>query len=325
MFRRIAALALACCALTGPVSAADYPDHAIKMVVPFAAGGGTDVLARIIAQNLNSKWGQPVVVENQAGASGLLGTRAVMSAPPDGYTLLMASTGSLMTVSASAGGDGPFDVNKYLTPIVVGAAPPYLLVVSPALKVTSTADLVKLAKATPEGLTFGSSGVGAASHLSGLLFANDTGIKMLHVPYKGTGPAVTDLLGGRIDVMFAPGPVVQQFVQTGQLKALGVTDTKRSKFYPDVPTVAEGGVPGYESVGWFGLLAPAKTPPDIVRKINEAIVAAMDTKEFRDGLATLGAEPKPQTPEEFGQYINADVAKWSKVVKDNNVQLPGGK
>jgi tripartite-type tricarboxylate transporter receptor subunit TctC len=325
MLGRIVALALASCAVTLPVSAADYPDHAIKMVVPFAAGGGTDVLARIIAQNLNSKWGQPVVVENQAGASGLLGTRAVMSSPPDGYTLLMASTGSLMTVSASAGGDGPFDVNKYLTPIVVGAAPPYLLVVNPSLKVSSTADLVKLAKATPEGLTFGSSGVGAASHLSGLLFANDTGIKMLHVPYKGTGPAVTDLLGGRIDVMFAPGPVVQQFVQTGQLKALGVTDTRRSKFYPDVPTVAEGGVPGYESVGWFGLLAPARTPPEIVRKINEAIVAAMDTKEFRDGLATLGAEPKPQTPEEFGQYINADVAKWSKVVKDNNVQLPGGK
>jgi tripartite-type tricarboxylate transporter receptor subunit TctC len=185
MLRRIVALALACCAFSLPVSAADYPDHAIKMIVPFAAGGGTDVLARIIAQNLNSKWGQPVVVENQPGASGLLGTRAVMSAPPDGYTLLMASTGSLMTVSASAGGDGPFDVNKYLTPIAVGAAPPYLLVVNPSLKVSSTADLVKLAKATPEGLTFGSSGVGAASHLSGLLFANDTGIKMLHVPYKG--------------------------------------------------------------------------------------------------------------------------------------------
>jgi tripartite-type tricarboxylate transporter receptor subunit TctC len=320
-FRTLAtALALSFAAVSP--SAADYPDHTIKIIVPFAAGGGTDVLARIIAQNLNSKWGQPVVVENQPGASGAIGTRAVMKAQPDGYTLLMASTGALMTVSS---GEDSFDVNQVLAPIVIGAAPPYLLVVNPKLPVQSAADLVRLAKEKPDGLTFGSSGVGAASHLSGLLFATETGIKLLHIPYKGTGPAVTDLLGGRIDLMFAPGPVVQQFVQSGQLKALGATDTKRSKFFPDVPTVAESGVPGYESVGWFGLLAPHGTPPEIVRQINEVIVAAMDTQAFRDHLATLGAEPKPQTPEEFGRYINADVAKWSKLVKDNDVQLPGGK
>lgn len=325
MFIRIALLAsLALFAMGRPASAADYPNHAIKMIVPFAAGGGTDVLARIIAQNLNSKWGQPVVVENQPGASGAIGTRAVMKAQQDGYTLLMASTGALMTVSAGAEGGGPFDVNKVLSPIVVAAAPPYLLVVSPTLPVNSTADLIKLAKEKPEGLTFGSSGVGAASHLSGLLFASATGIKLLHVPYKGTGPAVTDLLGGRIDMMFAPGPVVQQFVASGQLKALGVTDTQRSRFYPDVPPVSDT-VPGYESVGWFGLLAPPNTPPEIVKQLNEVIVAAMQTQEFRDHLATLGAEPKPQTPDEFGRYINADVAKWSKLVKDNDVQLPGGK
>jgi tripartite-type tricarboxylate transporter receptor subunit TctC len=321
---RIAALALSLCAVALPASAADYPNHAIKMIVPFAAGGGTDVLARIIAQNLNSKWGQPVVVENQPGASGAIGTRAAMKAPADGYTLLMASTGALMAVSAGAEGDGPFDVNKYLTPIAVAAAPPYLLVASPTLPVNSTAELIRYAKQKPDGLTFGSSGVGAASHLSGLLFASATGIKMLHIPYKGTGPAVTDLLGGRIDMMFAPGPVVQQLVQSGQLKALGVTDTKRSKFYPEVPPVSET-VPGYESVGWFGLLAPLNTPPEIVKQLNAAIVAAMETQEFRDHLATLGAEPKPQTPEEFGRYINADVVKWSKLVKDNDVQLPGGK
>jgi tripartite-type tricarboxylate transporter receptor subunit TctC len=322
---RIVALALAFFAVAMPVSAAPYPDHAIKLIVPFAAGGGTDVLARIIAQNLNSKWGQPVVVENQPGASGAIGTRAVMKALPDGYTLLMASTGALMAVSTAAAGDGPFDVNKALTPIAIGAAPPYLLVVNPKLPVASTADLIRLAEQKPEGLTYGSSGVGAASHLSGLLFANDTGIKLLHVPYKGTGPAVADLLGGRIDLMFAPGPVVQQFVASGQLKALGVTDTQRSKFYPDVPTVSESGVPGFESVGWFGLLAPPNTPPEIVQQINVAIVAAMNTQEFRDHLATLGAEPKPQTPQQFARYINADVAKWSKLVKDNDLQLPGGK
>jgi tripartite-type tricarboxylate transporter receptor subunit TctC len=324
MLVRLATAVALVCAIALPARGGDYPDHAIRMIVPFAAGGGTDVIARIIAQSLNAKWGQPVVVENQPGASGALGTRAAMNAAPDGYTLLMASTGALMAVSTQAGNDGPFDVNRHLTPIVIGAAPPYLLVASPALPVKTTAELIKYAKEKPEGLTFGSSGVGAASHLSGLLFASDTGIMMLHVPYKGTGPAVTDLLGGRIDIMFAPGPVVAQFVQSGQLKALGVTDTQRSKFYPDVPVVADA-VPGYESVGWFGLLAPPKTPPDIVRKLNEVIVAAMQTPEFRDHLATLGAEPRPQTPEEFGRYINADVAKWSKLVKDNNVQLPGGK
>ena len=324
MMIRIAALVLSLGATALPAAAADYPDHAIKMIVPFAAGGGTDVLARIIAQNLNSKWGQPVVVENQPGASGAIGTRAVMKAPPDGYTLLMASTGALMAVSGSADADGAFDVNKVLAPIVVAAAPPYLLVVSPTLPVASTADLIRLAKEKPDGLTFGSSGVGAASHLSGLLFASATGVKLLHIPYKGTGPAVTDLLGGRIDMMFAPGPVVQQFIQAGKLKALGVTDTQRSRFYPDIPPVSET-VPGYESVGWFGLLAPPNTPPAIVKAINEVIVAAMQSQEFRDHLATLGAEPKPQTPEEFGRYINADVAKWSKLVKDNDVQLPGGK
>src|SRR5207253_3093583 len=203
-----------------------------------------------------------VLAGKTAGESSAKERRAV--AP------LMASTGALMAVSS--GGDGPFDVNTVLAPIAIGAAPPYLLVVNPKLPVNSTADLVRLAKEKPDGLTFGSSGVGAASHLSGLLFATETGIKLLHVPYKGTGPAVTDLLGGRIDLMFAPGPVVQQFVQSGQLRALGVTDTKRSKFYPDVPTVADS-VPGYESVGWFGLLAPRGTPPEIVRQINEAIVA----------------------------------------------------
>src|ERR1700675_4701389 len=170
MFVRIAALALSVCAFAPPAFAADSPDHAIKMIVPFAAGGGTDVLARIITQNLNSKWGQPVVVEDQPGASGGIGTRAVMKAPPDGYTLLMASTGALMAVSGSAEADGPFDVNKVLAPIVVAAAPPYLLVAGPPLPVKTTADLIRLAKERPEGLTFGSSGVGAASHLSGLLF-----------------------------------------------------------------------------------------------------------------------------------------------------------
>src|ERR1700761_1131742 len=198
---RAIVMALSLCVVAPQAFAGDYPDHAIRMIVPFAAGGGTDVLARIIADSLNKKWGQPVIVENQPGASGAIGTRFAMKAAPDGYTLLMASTGALMAVTSSAE-EGPFDVNKYLSPIVIGAAPPYLLVASPKLPVKDTADLIRYAKTKPEGLTFGSSGVGAASHLSGLLFASATGIKLLHVPYKGTEPAVADLLGGRIDIIF---------------------------------------------------------------------------------------------------------------------------
>ena len=317
------AFTLGCAAL--PAQAADFPDRPIKLIVPFAPGGGTDVLARVIAQKLNEKWGQAIVVENQPGASGGIGTRAVVNATPDGYTLLMASTGALMAAASSLGGDGPFDVSKYLAPITVAAAPPYLRVVGPDAPAKSAADIIRISKEKPDSLTYGSSGVGAASHLSGVLFESDAGIKMLHVPYKGTGPGVTDLLGGRIDMMFAPGPVVQSFITSGKLKAIGSTDSRRSQFYPDVPTISESGLPGYESVGWFGLLAPAKTPPQIIKQINEAVVSIMDTKDFRDQLAILGAEPKPQTPEEFGRYINADVAKWAKLVKDNNIQLPGAK
>ena len=230
-----------------------------------------------------------------------------------------------MAAASSLGGDGPFDVNKYLAPITVAAAPPYLLVVGPSVPATSAADIIRLSKEKPESLTYGSSGVGAASHLSGVLFESDAKIRMLHVPYKGTGPGVTDLLGGRIDLMFAPAPVVQSFITSGKLKAIGSTDNRRSQFYPNVPTISESGLPGYESVGWFGLLAPGKTPPAIVRQINEAVVGIMDTKEFREQLAIIAAEPMPQTPEEFGRYINADVAKWTKLVKDNNIQLPGAK
>jgi tripartite-type tricarboxylate transporter receptor subunit TctC len=312
-----ALLAAGCLAMVVPAVAADYPDHAIRLIVPFPAGGATDLLGRLIAQDLRTRWNQSVVVENQGGASGTIGTRTAIRSTPDGYTLVMASTGSLQTLAAENGSD----ITKVLAPVAMAAAPPYLLVVPASLPVKSAADLVRFAKEKPDGLTFGSSGVGAASHLSGVLFGSATGIKMLHVPYKGTAPAVTDLLAGRIDMMFAPGPVVQPFVLSGQLKALGVTDTKPSKFYPGVPPISES-VPGYASVGWFGMLAPAHTPPEVVKKINDAITAAMATDEFKKQLASLGAEAEPQTPDQFSHFINADLAKWAKVMKDNNIELP---
>jgi tripartite-type tricarboxylate transporter receptor subunit TctC len=306
-----------------PATAADYPVRTIKMVVPFAPGGGTDVLGRIIAQRLSEQWGQPVVVENQPGASGGIGTKAFVKAEADGYTLLMASTGALMAASASLAPEGDFDVNKFFAPITVVAAPPYLLVVNPKVEANSVVELIKLGREKPKALSFGSSGVGAASHLSGALFEKEAKIEMLHVPYKGTEPAVTDLLGGRIDMMFSPSTTVQAFVTAGKLKALATTGAKRSKFLPEVPTVAEAGLPGYESTGWFGLLAPAHTPPEIVTKLNKAVVAIMAMPDVIDHMAKLGAEPEPQTPEQFGRYINTDVAKWSKLVKEQNITIPG--
>jgi tripartite-type tricarboxylate transporter receptor subunit TctC len=324
MLKRLPLLLLCLAAApVAPATAADYPSRAIKMVVPFAPGGGTDVLGRIIAQRLAEQWGQPVVVENQPGASGGIGTKAAAKAEPDGYTLLMASTGALMAASAALAPEGHFDVNKFFAPITAVAAPPYLLVINPNVQANTTAELITLAREKPKALSFGSSGIGAASHLSGALFEKDAKIEMLHVPYKGTGPAVTDLLGGRIDMMFSPSTTVQAFVESGKLKALAVTGAKRSKFFPNVPTVAEGGLPGYASVGWFGLLAPAHTPPEIVDKLNKAVVAIMATPDVKDHMAKLGAEPEPQSPEEFARYINADVAKWSALVKEQNITIPG--
>jgi tripartite-type tricarboxylate transporter receptor subunit TctC len=309
--------------LAAPAVAADYPDHPIRMVVPFAPGGGTDVLGRIIAQRLQEQWGQAVVVENQPGASGGIGTKVAARAEPDGYTLLMASTGALMAASASLSPNGEFDVTKYFAPITVVAAPPYLVVINPNVQANSIADLIKLAKSKPGALTFGSSGVGAASHLSGALFEKEAGIDLLHVPYKGTSPAVTDLLGGRIDMMFSPSTTVQAMVEAGKLKALAVTSAKRSKLFPKIPTVAEDGLPGYDSVGWFGLLAPVHTPKEIVDKLNKAVVAIMGEQDVKDRMAALGAEPEPQTPDEFARYINADVAKWAALVKEQHIVIPG--
>ena len=324
MLKRLS-LPLLCLAATplAPAAAADYPNRAIKMVVPFAPGGGTDVLGRIIAQRLSEKWGQPVVVENQPGASGGIGTKAFVKAEPDGYTLLMASTGALMAASAALAPEGHFDVNKFFAPITVVAAPPYLLVINPNVKANSVAELIALEREKPKALSFGSSGIGAASHLSGALFEMDAKIELLHVPYKGTGPAVTDLLGGRIDMMFSPSTTVQAHVAVGKLKALATTGAKRSKFFPNVPTVAEGGLPGYVSVGWFGLLAPAHTPKDIVDKLNKTVVEIMGEKDVIDHMAKLGAEPEPQTPEEFARFIDEDVAKWTRLVKEEHIVIPG--
>ena len=300
-----------------PAMAQEYPAKTVKLIVPFAAGGGTDILARIIAQKLQEKWGQSFVIENQPGASGGTGSRAVMRAPADGYTLLMASTGALMAAAASLGSE-PFDVTAHLSPITLVAAPPYVITVNPKVLAKTPADLIALARnrSAAESLTYGSSGVGAASHLTGELFQKEGKIEMLHVPYSGTGPAVNDLLAGHIEVMFAPPQTVQQLVETGKLNALATTGSVRSPLFPNTPTVAESGAPGFESVGWFGLLAPPRTPAAIITKLNAEIVALLGTPDIKQRLAALGAEPQPQSPKQFSAYINADIAKWTILTRE---------
>ena len=317
MLSRRAVLALPL--LATAAQAQTYPVGQVRIIVPFPPGGATDVLGRVLASGLQTAWGQTVISEYRPGAAGVIGTRQVIAAPPDGATLLMASTGAILSLASSA--PTPFDIVRELSPISLIAAPPYILVVNPNVPARSTAELIAHAKANPGKLSFGSSGAGSASHLSGALFAQMTGIDMLHVPYRGTGPAVTDLLGGRIDAMFSPALVVTPHIAAGTLRVIGVTGAARSVLFPDFATIAETGLPGYQSLGWFGLFAPAGCPRDIIAKISVDVRAVLTTKEARARLAEQGAEPEPNTPEAFTAFINADVAKWLDLARAAGIRL----
>jgi tripartite-type tricarboxylate transporter receptor subunit TctC len=304
-FSTLVALAV----LAAPLARAeDFPSRPVHVLVPFPPGGGTDALARIMGPYLSKVWDQPVIVENKPGASGHIGADYVAGSPADGYMLLMSSTASLT----------PKNVDKFV-PVTLVSASPYVVVVNPKVPASSIAELVAYAKKNPGKLTFGSSGTGAASHLAGELFKSMAGVEMLHVPYKGTGQAVKDLLGGQIDVMFAPGETVMPQVKAGRLRALAVTSARRATAIPDLPTVAEAGVPGYEAIGWFGLLAPAATPKAIVEKVSRDANAVLADPEVRAKMLALGAEPSGDTPEEFVRFIHADQAKWSKLMRERGI------
>jgi tripartite-type tricarboxylate transporter receptor subunit TctC len=299
--------------------AQSFPSGQVRIVVPFPPGGATDVLGRVLSHELQTLWGQTVISDYRPGAAGLIGTRQVIAAPADGYTLVMASTGAILALAS--GQAGTFDVTHELAPISLVAAPPYILVVNPSVPVSSAAELVAYAKANPGKLTFGSSGVGSASHLSGALFLRMAGIDMLHVPYRGTGPAVTDLLGGRIDVMFSPALVVTPHIAAGTLRAIGTTGPARSALFADFPTVAETGLPGYQSLGWFGLFAPAGTPREIVAKISADIGRILVLPDAKRRLAEQGAEPEPNAPDVFTAFVNTDVAKWLDLARKAGIKL----
>jgi tripartite-type tricarboxylate transporter receptor subunit TctC len=299
----------------------NFPAGPVRIIVPFPAGGATDVLGRVLSVHLQTLWGPPVVSEYRPGAAGLIGTRQVASSPADGHTLLMASTGAILALAGDRAGGGAFDIARELAPISLIAAPPYILVVNPALPVRTTAELIAHARQNPGKLSFGSSGVGSASHLSGALFQQMAGIDMLHVPYRGTGPAVTDLLGGRIDLMFSPALTVTPHIAADTLRVIGTTGSTRSALFPDFPTVAESGLPGYSSLGWFGLFAPPNTPRDVVAKISADTKTVLTLPDAKQRLAEQGAEPEPSSPEAFAAFVNSDIAKWLDLAHKAGIKL----
>lgn len=295
--------------------AANFPSQPVRMIIPYSPGGGTDILGRIVAQELSQKWGQPVVVENKPGASGLVGAKAAMQAKPDGYTLVVGSTGTLMSIADDAGtaGSNTFKSADSLAAITQIAAPPYVVAVNPKLGVQTVQDLIKLAKEKPGQITYASSGVGSASHLTGELFNQMADVKLLHIPYKGTGQSVADLLSGEVSLMFGPAPTLLPHIQSKSLTAIAVTPPERSALFPDYPTVAESGVPGFESVGWFGLFAPKGTPEPLIAKINDDVLAALESEGIKKQLAEQGAEAAGMEPGEFQSFVDSDTSKWIKL------------
>jgi tripartite-type tricarboxylate transporter receptor subunit TctC len=312
--RAFVALAAALTVLPVASMAQAYPTKPVTIVVPFAAGGTTDILARVVGQALTKELGQTVIVDNRAGAGGNIGAALAAKAPADGYTLFMGTVGT-HAINQSLYKKLPFDPVKDFVPLTRVAMVPNLLVANPSKPFKTVKELIAYAKAHPGKVNFGSSGSGSSIHLSGELFNALAKVEMVHVPYKGSAPAVTDLLGGQIDIMFDNMPSAIQHVRNGRLRPLAVTTAKRSPELPDVPTVAEAGVPGYEATSWFGMFAPAGTPAPLVARLNGALVKVLADADVKKKLAEQGAEPYAEKPEQFAEFIRKETAKWSQVVK----------
>ena len=301
-------------------SAQTYPVKPIRIVVPFPPGGATDILARDVAQKLTEAWGQQVIVDNRPGAGGNIGSELVAHSAPDGYTLEMGTVGT-HAINASLYAKMPYDHVKDFAPVILVAGVPNVLVVNNAVPANSVAELIAYAKANPGKLNFASSGNGTSIHLSGELFKVMAGVQMTHIPYKGSAPALQDLLGGQVQLMFDNLPPSLPQIKAGKVRALAVTSLTRAPALPDVPTVAESGLPGFEASSWFGILAPAGTPPAIVAKLNAEIAKWLATPEAKEKLAKQGANAAGGTPEDFAKHIAAETAKWAKVVKDSGAKI----
>jgi tripartite-type tricarboxylate transporter receptor subunit TctC len=307
-------LAISALAIVAANASAAYPEKPITLVVPYTPGGVTDALARAIAKSLSDRIQQPVIVENRPGGGGNIGAGAVARASADGYTLLMGSAAT-HAINASLYMKMPFDHIKDFAPITLVAEVPNILVVHPSLPVHNVKELIAYAKSNPNQLNFGSSGAGGTIHLSGELFKTMAGVQMTHVPYKGSAPAVTDLLGGHIQLTFDSSVV--PYIKTGKLRALGVTSAKRSSALPDIPTIAEAGLPGYESTAWFGILAPAGTPEPVITKLNHELVAALRDPAVQKWMQFQGFDVVGDSPAEFAAHIKKETVKWARVVKES--------
>ncbi len=324
--RRGFTLALAATAAAGSLVAlpaaaqGSFPSKPITIVVPFSARGTTDILARVVGDALKDELGQPVVIDNRAGAGGNIGGALAAKAPADGYTLFMGTVGT-HAINAALYKKMPFDHLADFAPLTRVAMVPNLLVAHPSRPYKNVKELIAYAKSNPGKVTFGSSGNGSSIHLSGELFKTMTKVDMIHVPYKGSAPAVTDLIGGQIDIMFDNMPSAIQHVRSGRLKPIAVTTAKRSPELPDVPTIAEAGVPGYEATSWFGMFAPAKTPAPIVAQLNAALVKVLGNPDVKKKLAEQGAEPYAEKPEQFAEFIKQETAKWGRVVKASGASV----
>jgi tripartite-type tricarboxylate transporter receptor subunit TctC len=315
--RRAFTGSLAMLAAAGPMGAfaqAGYPDRALRLVVPYPPGGFTDILGRLIASRLQPALGQSVIVDNKGGGGSTIGTAFVARAPADGYTLLLvapdfAINESLMESRLS------YDARKDFAPVIRAAWSPMVLVTHPSLPVKNVADLIALAKSRPGKINFASGGVGTGSHLALELFKTRAGVSLVHVPYKGNGPATTDLLGGQIAGMFLQYAVAKPFIESGRLRVLATPSGKRSPAMPDVPTIAESGLPGFDVEPWFGIVAPAGTPPAVVNRLNTEITKVMHEPDVSQKLAAVGAVPSTSTPQEFEHFIDTEVVRWAEVVK----------
>lgn len=311
-------LLLVATTIFAPCAAQTYPDRPVRFVVPWAAGGGTDIFARVIAEKLHQSMGQPFVVENRAGASGNIGAAFVARATPDGYTIMLATI--TLATNPALYKNMEFDATKDFVPITLIAGVPHMLVVNPSVPAKNVKELIALAKQKPGKLNYSSAGIGSPFHIAAELFKETADVNIVHVPYKGGAPAILDAVGGQVDMSFANLVAVLPMVKSGQLRALAVTSAKRSSAAPDVPTMAEAGLPGYDFSSWFGVLAPAGTPHDIIVKLNKEIIKALKDPDVEKQLTEQGADLIASTPEEFDSYLKSETTKWGKVIRAAGIQ-----
>jgi tripartite-type tricarboxylate transporter receptor subunit TctC len=305
--------------LPGASTAQPYPSKPVRFIVTFAAGGGTDLVARAVAPKMSENLGQPILVENRPGANGAVGAEAVAKSVPDGYTVCVCAAGTMAIGPHLT--KQPFDPLRDFAPVSPIATSPFIVTVHPSVQATSIQELVALAKANPGKINFGSSGVGGAPHLSTELFKNMAGVDMVHVAYKGLGPAMTDLLGGQIQFMLADIGVVAPHLKSGKLRGLAITGRSRSPVFPELPTVAEAGLPGYAAGTWYGLFAPAGTPAPILARLSAAVREALAMPEVGAALIAQGVEPASMTPEQFASFAREEYAKWGGIIRSAGIKL----